>query len=111
MIRRNTSFVIASPSCAFLVWSWRMRFPTPMSGRILAFRFAPAKLAFNQRRMQLWPEGFERNHRRNRCQRIVLFGETFIATAQIEKAKLSHPNLSRSVLRAGLLPLRHFAGL
>src|SRR3977135_2364283 len=28
LIRRNTSFVIASPSCAFLVWSWRM-FPTP----------------------------------------------------------------------------------
>src|SRR3984893_3346920 len=27
MIRRNTSFVIASPSCAFSVWSWRMRFP------------------------------------------------------------------------------------
>jgi hypothetical protein len=26
----------------------------------------------------------------------VLFGETFIATAQIEEAKLSHPNLSRS---------------
>jgi hypothetical protein len=34
--------------------------------------------------------------RRNRCQQIVLFGETFIATAQIEEAKLSHPNLSRS---------------
>src|SRR3979411_427521 len=70
--------------------------PRLASGRILAFRFAPAKLAFNQRRMQLWPEGFERNHRRNRCQRIMLFGETFIATAQIEEAKLSHPNLSRS---------------
>jgi len=25
-IRWNTSFVIASPSCAFSVWSWRMRF-------------------------------------------------------------------------------------
>src|SRR5256885_7070177 len=28
-IRRNTSFVIASPSCAFSAWSWRMQFPTP----------------------------------------------------------------------------------
>ena len=27
-----------------------------------ALRFTPAKLAFNQRRIQLWPEGFERNH-------------------------------------------------
>src|SRR5271170_4356688 len=28
-IRRNTSFAIASRSCAFSVWGWRMRFPTP----------------------------------------------------------------------------------
>ena len=32
--------------------------PRLASRRIPAFRFAPAKLAFNQRRMQLWPEGF-----------------------------------------------------
>ena len=44
----------------------------------------------------LWPEGFERNHRRNRYKRIVLFGETFIASVQIEEAKLSHANLPRS---------------
>jgi len=31
----------------------------------LCVRFAPAKLAFNQRRIQLGPEGFKRNHRRN----------------------------------------------
>jgi hypothetical protein len=38
----------------------------------------------------------ERNHRRNRYKRIVLFGETFIASVQIEEAKLSHANLPRS---------------
>jgi hypothetical protein len=32
---------------------------------------------------------FERNHRGNRYKRIVLFGETFIASVQIEEAKLS----------------------
>src|SRR5271165_1326476 len=26
---RNISFAIASPSCVFSVWDWRMRFPTP----------------------------------------------------------------------------------
>src|SRR3984893_13405803 len=46
--------------------------------------------------MQLWPEGFERSHRRNRYKRIVLFNETFIASVQIEEAKLSHANLPRS---------------
>jgi hypothetical protein len=45
--------------------------------------------------MQLGPEGFERNHRGNRYKRIVLFGETFIASVQIEEAKLSHANLPR----------------
>jgi hypothetical protein len=70
--------------------------PRLASRRIPAFRFAPAKLAFNQRRMQLGPERFERNHRRNRYKRIVLFGETFIASVQIEEAKLSHANLPRS---------------
>src|SRR5256885_3276908 len=70
--------------------------PWLASRRILAFRFAPAKLAFNQRRMQLGPERFERNHRGNRYKRIVLFGETFIASVQIEEAKLSHANLPRS---------------
>jgi hypothetical protein len=70
--------------------------PRLASRRILAFRFAPAKLAFNQRRIQLWPEGFERNHRRNCYKRIVLFGETFIASVQIEEATLSHANLPRS---------------
>src|ERR1700680_3262840 len=71
--------------------------PEPVaSRRILAFRSAPAKLALNQRRIQLWPEGFERNHRRNRYKRIVLFNETFIASVQIEEAKLAHPNLPYS---------------
>src|SRR5256885_185406 len=70
--------------------------PWLASRRILAFRFAPAKLAFNQRRMQLGPERFERNHRGNRYKRIVLFGETFIASVQIKEAKLSHANLPRS---------------
>src|SRR3979490_2000333 len=28
-IRRNTSFAIASRSCGFSVWNWRIRFPTP----------------------------------------------------------------------------------
>jgi hypothetical protein len=46
--------------------------------------------------MQLGPERFERNHRGNRDKRIVLFGETFIASVQIEEAKLSHANLPRS---------------
>ena len=27
-IRRNTSFAIASRSCGFSVWNWRIRFPT-----------------------------------------------------------------------------------
>src|SRR3979411_3407307 len=27
--RRNTSFAIASRSCGFSVWNWRIRFPTP----------------------------------------------------------------------------------
>src|ERR1700719_1283879 len=52
--------------------------------------------AFNQRRMQLGPERFERNYRGNRYKRIVLFGETFIASVQIEEAKLSHANPPRS---------------
>jgi hypothetical protein len=46
--------------------------------------------------MQLWPEGFERNHRPNRHQRIVPFDEAFIASVQIEEAKLSHANLPPS---------------
>jgi hypothetical protein len=70
--------------------------PRLASRRILAFRFAPAKLAFNQRRIQLWPEEFERNHRRNCYKRIVLFGETFIASVQIEEATPSHANFPRS---------------
>ena len=37
--------------------------------------------------MQLWPEGFERNQCRNRYKRIVLFGEAFVASVQIEEAK------------------------
>jgi hypothetical protein len=41
-------------------------------------------------------ENGERNHRGNRYKRIVLFGETFIASVQIEEAKLSHANLPRS---------------
>src|SRR2546430_17591749 len=36
------------------------------------------------------PERFEGNHRRNRYERITLFVETFIASDQIEEAKLSH---------------------
>src|SRR6202008_4348499 len=70
--------------------------PRLASRRVLAFRFAPAKLAFNQRRLQLRPEGFERNHRRNRYKRIVLFNETFIGSVQIEEAKLSHAKLPPS---------------
>src|SRR5271165_2977919 len=70
--------------------------PRLASRRSLAFRFAPAKLAFNQRRLQLWPEGFEGNYRPNRYKRIVLFVETFIASVQIKEAKLSHANLPRS---------------
>jgi hypothetical protein len=50
----------------------------------------------NQQIFQLWPEGFERNYRRNRYKRIVLFVETFIASVQIKEAKLSHANLPRS---------------
>ena len=70
--------------------------PRLASRRILAFRFAPAKFALNQRRIQLWPEGFKGNHRPDRHKRIVLFGETFIASVQIEEATLSHANLPRS---------------
>src|SRR5208337_2738534 len=57
--------------------------PRLASRQTLAFRFAPAKLAFNQRRLQLRPEGFKGNLRRNRYKRIVLLGETFIASVQI----------------------------
>ena len=46
--------------------------------------------------MQLGPERFEWNHRGNRYKRIVLFGETFITSVQIEEAKLSHANLPHS---------------
>ena len=58
--------------------------------------FVPAKLAFNQRRMQLWPEEFERNHRRNRHQRIVLFDEAFITSVQIEESQAVPCKLPRS---------------
>src|SRR2546430_8844667 len=43
------------------------------------------------------PERFEGNHRRNRYERITLFVETFIASDQIEEAKLSPANIPRSV--------------
>lgn len=37
--------------------------PRLATRRTFAFRFAPAKLAFNQRRLQLRPEGFSRDPR------------------------------------------------
>src|SRR6202035_5070985 len=42
MIRRNTSFVIASPSCAFSVWSWRA---VPEAKTLWLYREALAKAA------------------------------------------------------------------
>src|ERR1700730_15973583 len=66
----------------------------------LACRIDRAKLALDQRRLQLRPERFERNHRRNRYERIILFVETFIASVQIEEAKLSHANIPRSESRS-----------
>src|ERR1700730_5952090 len=50
----------------------------------------------NRSRNQLWPGGFERNHRRDRHKRIALFIETFVASVQIEETKLSHAKLLRS---------------
>src|SRR5947209_1379622 len=49
---------------------------------------------------QLRPERFEGNHRRNRYERITLFVETFIASDQIEEAKLFHANIPRSESRS-----------
>jgi len=69
--------------------------PWLASRRTLAFRVAPAKLAFNQCRLQLWPEGFEWNHRRDRHQRIVLGVEAFIAPAQIKETQLPHRTRSK----------------
>src|ERR1700730_13235285 len=66
-------------------------------------RIARAKLALDQRRLQLRPERFEGNHRRNRYERITLFVESFIASDQIEEAKLSHANIPRS--ESGVLNL------
>src|SRR6202035_1002785 len=37
---------------------------------------------------------------RNRYERIILFVETFIASVQIEEAKLSHANIPRSESRS-----------
>jgi hypothetical protein len=54
--------------------SWRPQ------DRVFTVRFAPLR-----------PERFEGNHRRNRYERITLFVETFIASDQIEEAKLSFP--------------------
>ena len=52
------------------------------------------------RRCALRPERFEGNHRRNRYERITPFVETFIASDQIEEAKLSHVNIPRSESRS-----------
>ena len=61
----------------------------------LAFRVAIAKLAFNQSRLQLWPEGFERNHRRDHCKRIAL-SINFHNVGSNRKNQLSHANSPRS---------------
>src|SRR2546421_12887133 len=74
--------------------------PRLASRQTLARRIARAKLALDQRRLQLRPERFEGNHRRNRYERITLFVETFIASDQIEEAKLSHANIPRSESRS-----------
>src|SRR5947208_2459648 len=74
--------------------------PRLASRQTLARRIAHAKLALDQRRLQLRPERFEGNHRRNRYERIILFVETFIASDQIEEAKLSHANIPRSESRS-----------
>src|SRR6195256_1925596 len=68
--------------------------------KLLRVAIARAKLALDQRRLQLRPERFEGNHRRNRYARITLFVETFIASDQIEEAKLSHANIPRSESRS-----------
>jgi len=74
--------------------------PRLASRQTLARRIARAKLALDQRRLQLRPERFEGNHRRNRYERITLFVETFIASDQIEEAKLSHADIPRSESRS-----------
>src|SRR6202045_5435978 len=74
--------------------------PRLASRQTLARRIARAKLALDQRRLQLRPERFEGNHRRNRYERIILLVETFIASVQIEEAKLSHANIPRSESRS-----------
>src|SRR5438876_3419845 len=73
--------------------------------KLLRVAIARAKLALDQRRLQL-PERFEGNHRRNRYERITLFVETFIASGQIEEAKLSHANIPRSDSRSCECDLR-----
>ena len=74
--------------------------PRLASRQTLARRIARAKLALDQRRLQLRPERFEGKHRRNRYERITLFVETFIASDQIEEAKLSLANIPRSESRS-----------
>src|SRR3981081_2651929 len=70
------------------------------SRQTLARRIARATLALDRRRLQLRPERFEGNHRRNRYEQIILFVETLIASVQIEEAKLSHANIPRSEPRS-----------
>src|SRR2546430_2560954 len=73
--------------------------PRLASRQTLARRVARAKLALDQS-LPPRPERFEGNHRRNRYERITLFVETFIASDQIEKAKLSHANIPCSESRS-----------
>src|ERR1700731_3584809 len=54
MIRRNTSFVIASPSCAFSVWSWRA---VPEAKTLWLYREALAKAAAVEELLDLF-DGF-----------------------------------------------------
>src|ERR1700730_5152612 len=73
----------------------------------------PAKVARRIARANLADRHFDGNHRRNAYERITLFVETFIASDQIEEAKLSHANIPRSESRSfdsDLLEGRIFRG-
>src|ERR1700716_2029368 len=63
--------------------------------RTLARHVARPKPACDQRCLQLRPQRFPRNHRRDRHQRIVLDVEAFIAPAQIKETQLPHRTRSR----------------
>src|SRR2546423_8673224 len=70
--------------------------PRLASRQTLARRIARAKLALDQRRLQLRPERFEGKHRRNRYERITLFIETLHSVGSNRRSQAvpcQHPAL------------------